>query len=142
MRSEFYAPCWILLAALCCFSQSDSTGDTTVTATNQRYPFECRSLDTEPSNAKITVNGDSIYFRLFYVDMACSNYEYGFSRDEKLLIIKRSSENDLDCDEEEQRMYGVEGSVIEIPEGKYILQLESEYMGAKGILFRQAIQVN
>ncbi|MBD3347159.1 MAG: hypothetical protein GF401_19060 [Chitinivibrionales bacterium] len=134
----------ILVCVIQIFAQSDSIRSSidTLPEDVSPYPFKCAILDTTPSNSRVTVDGDSIFFRLFYVDMACSEFSYNLNTDEHLLIIRRSSDDELTCDEEEQSVYGIQGHIKDVPKGKYILQLESVFSGAKGILFREAIVVD
>ncbi len=97
-----------------CFAQSDSIG------------FSCTVLHPENAeNSEVTASADSVKFRLFYVDDACSDFSYNFKLKSNILLVQRTSSDPQVCTSDEQILYGVEGILTNVPKGKYIFELQT-----------------
>lgn len=103
--------------------------------------FTYTILPGEMTDSYFKVSHDTVTFRLVYVDVACHDYEYLFKRNGKSLIVQRMTNDPNNCNEEEEQIYAFKGTMIGVPAGKYLFELESSYGDKKSPLFREVIIV-
>ena len=110
---------WIVCCITVVFAQ-ESEADTASSS------FQCTVL--YPENAEyssVSTAGDTVKFRLFYVDNVCSGFSYGFSQKENTLLVRRTTDSPDTCTPDEQILYGVEGFIAHLPKGKYLFELQT-----------------
>lgn len=99
-------------------------------------------LEPNPQGSYVRSRGDTVSFRLFYVDTDCSDYAYYLFARSDSLIVCRTSARSGDCDPEAQSLYGVEGVAANVPSGRYQFILQSTWGSTAETLFRDIVDVN
>ena len=88
--------------------------------------FQCTVLYPETAEyPEISVSGDTVKFRLFYVDDGCSAFTYRFLQKDNVLLLQRTTAPPDTCSTDEQVLYGVEGFIANVPKGYYLLELHT-----------------
>jgi hypothetical protein len=139
----------LLLAAAAWGAEDEAAADTAevaavarATPSSDSSRFTCRVLDVEqPGGTRLDASGDSVSFRLFYVDMACSEFTYSLYVRDDSLVVRRETETAGGCDSEEDRLYGVEGTIRGVAPGKYQFVLATRHAAAENMLFRELVIV-
>ncbi len=103
--------------------------------------FVYEILEPEAANPKIWTSGDTIKFKLYYVDVECEKYLYEFEKQKKSLIVSRITSSSDDCDRSSDLIYAVEGEIIHVPKGKFLFELESKIGDKTGSIFREVVIV-
>lgn len=103
--------------------------------------FSYTILESKLGESRFNVSHDTLFFRLYYVDNTCINYTYAFNKEGKSLIVKRVTENPVNCYNNEEQLYAVEGRLIRLPKGKFLFELESVTGENANNLYREVIVV-
>ncbi len=110
-------------------------------STLEGIAFSYDVLPSELGQSRFDVSHDTLVFRLFYVDVACNAYSYIFKHEGKSLIVQRVTENVEDCDKKSEQLFAFEGTLINLPKGKKLFELESIIGGEANSLFREVLVV-
>ena len=112
-------------------------------ANTDSLSFECKVFYPETSEyPEVSVKSDTVKFRLFYVDDVCSGFTYRFSEKENTLLVQRTTTPPDTCTVNEQILYGVEGSITNVPKGKYLFELQTGAAGKKfESIFRDVVTI-
>ena len=103
--------------------------------------FSYDILEPTPSESYVRTRGDTVSFRLYYVDTDCNSYDYYLFCRSDSLIVCRTSARAGDCDPEAQSLYGVGGVAVSIPPGRYQFILQSTWGNTAETLFRDIVDV-
>jgi hypothetical protein len=103
--------------------------------------FNYDILEPNPSKSYVRTRGDTVSFRLYYVDTDCSSYDYYLFARSDSLIVCRTSARGGDCNPEAQSLYGVEGVAANVPPGRYQFILQSTWGSTAETLFRDIVDV-
>jgi len=104
--------------------------------------FTARILETEsPGSSGIAASADTVLYRLYYVDAACSKYEYFFRQEGNTLTIRRLTLPPDTCFADSEMIYGVEGEFRGVPPGKYLLELRNMVHGRDEVLWHDVVSV-
>lgn len=132
-----------LATYMICYSQEDSAATTSEEATAQ--PKDTAKIliytiltETTPFNPEIKASGDTVTFRISYVDMMCDDYYYELENKPRALIIRRISSS---CDKNSDQMYAMKGCILHVSPGVYSFSIETVYGKKKELLFREAVKV-
>jgi len=108
---------------------------------NDSITFTYKILEPKADETDFVVIKDSVFFKIFYVDFACSEYVYEFQKEGIIFIIRRITNTENACTKETDQIYAFEGLLANVPKGKYQIQLENQYLNKKTVLFREVVQV-
>ena len=103
--------------------------------------FTCNTLEPESKATDFSVSGDTISFKVYYIDFECDEYLYEFERQGPVLIVRRIPKPSGTCDKNFDVVYAFEGSMINVPPGRFQFQLESKYADSKSVIFREVLDV-
>ncbi len=129
---------FISVSATFCQDEENTTDSD---STQENIVFSYSVLPSELGQSRFDVSHDSLTFRLFYVDVACNEYSYFFKHEETSLIVQRVTENTEDCNKESEQLFAFEGTLINLPKGKKLFELESVIGGETNSLFREVLVV-
>jgi hypothetical protein len=108
---------------------------------NDSLGFSYAILEPVAGNTNVWSSKDTVKFRIFYIDVGCTQYDYRFARDGKSLIVKRTSVSADVCNADSEQLYAVEGKIAGVPKGKYLFELESVVGVSMSITFRDVAVV-
>ncbi len=119
--------------------ENDSITDTT--SLQEDIAFTYNVLPSELGQSRFDVSHDSLTFRLFYVDIECNTFSYVFKHEGKSLIVQRVTENGAECDKDSEQLFAFEGTLLNLPKGKLLFELESVIGSERNSLFREVLVV-
>ena len=108
---------------------------------NDSIIFTYEILEPKADVSDISVSGDTVNIKLFYVDVFCGKYEYKFETNKKSLKVRRVHANSDECQKDTDMLYSVKGKIINVPSGKFLFELESEYDNTIKTIFRDVVVV-
>jgi hypothetical protein len=132
----------VLAFSLTAFCQEPEKRIDTIAPDNSNsIIFTCAILEPESKSPAFSVLGDTVFFKVYYIDFECDRYLYEFERQDIVFVVRRIPMSDAVCDKSSDVIYGFEGTLIHVAPGRYQFQLESEYEGARSVIFREVISV-
>jgi hypothetical protein len=120
----FIRVCLLMLLALSqAFAQEDET-TAVASPPSDSITFTYDILEPKMAEPVIEAAGSTIYMKVYFVEVACSDFAYGFERRGDTLVVSHTVEDVESCEPDEDQIYGVEASLANVSPGTYIIRFQ------------------
>ena len=131
----------VMLAIVSLSAQTDSASAPVVLPFGDQVLSYRKLFSERPGRLSITGGEGHVAFTLYYVETFCEEYDYSFEKDTTYLYIRHLVADTASCNSDENKLYGVRGTVSNLDAGTYLLILEFGDANGTNRVFQDVVVV-